>query len=197
MKIKILTLVAAAVFMMSTGCNLFIPDEYTLNIDREFIIDGYIMSELDSVVQQQKNAIVIKPGGRTAMRSLELTQYAIEFTTEIRRGEGLNFYFRTTKHDFPEKEGIRFRYALDGCSVIENGETLASVDSITASLGQAKKLQIKNDGVYYQIIADCDTIYSGRSPKPGTEWIVIETFNDSEAYLYGINFADILDRNPF
>ncbi len=194
---KIIITIAAAFFFGLTGCNLFIPDEYMLNVDREFIVDGYIMSELDSVVQEQKNAIVIKPGGRTAMRSVELTQYTLEFTTEIRRGSGLNFYFRTTKHDFPAKKGIRFRYALDGCSALEDGVTIASVDSITASIGQAKKIQIKNDGVYYQIIADCDTVYSGRSEKPGTEWIIIETLDDTEAYLYGINFADILDRNPF
>ncbi len=189
---KINILIAALALFLLNSCQ---PDTYFLNRKvAEYMISGEILSHIDSVEKSGENAVLIHSGGITSLRVLKITQLIADFTIEASNGKGIRFAFRTNSNDYPEHNAIRFDYTTEGSSVFENNSLLARVDSVKLTHYEPVRLKIYNDGIYYKILVDCDTVYKGSTMLPATEYVIIESLGGTEALLSGIDFAEIVDE---
>ncbi len=166
------------------------PDQFHLNEDNEFPIDGLIMSDLNSVAKLKANEINISESGVAALRSVGLTQLHADLTTQLISGEGLSLYFRTVSNEYDNHPSIKFDYTTSGCKVFENNKLLAVVDSVKAKVGQYSRVHIRNDGVVYVITVDCDTVIKSRTYIPTTEYLILSSMKNSNVRISGINFDE-------
>lgn len=175
------------VILLLSSCN---PTMFVLNSRGEHIISGEILSSVESLEVTGDKQLTMYPGGKVALRVPLITLMIAEFTADIQQGEGLKFFMRTVVNDFEKIGNIEFDYTTKGSKVFENGRVIGMADSVAAKANQPRKIVIKNDGPVFCILADCDTVYSGRTNLNCTEFIIIEAFPDTKARLYGINFAE-------
>ena len=190
-KIKILTIFLAALAIIITSC----ATEYFL-LDEQMPerVVGYKMTSLDSVEKMRTNQFKIYDGGMCSLRKMEVTQLLADFTVEVDGGEGIRFAFRTVRNKYEQQPKIAFDYTPNGTVLKENDEVIADVDSIKLEYNEPKRVVIKNDGRYYYVTVDCDTVHTGYTRMPATEFVIIETLPGSNAVLSGIDFAEILDK---
>lgn len=191
MKIKIIIL-SILVIIIHSSCS---PDRYKLMFDTREFIHGYKMNSLDSTEKINENSIQLYSGGMTALRLFDVTQLYADFTVNITGGDGVSFFFRTTKHDFEQenKTGITFDYTRDGCYIRDSGELVAEVDSVKMMYSVPARVKIKNDGRNYLITVDCDTVYRGHTRNWATEYVIVRAMNESNVRLSGIHFENILE----
>ncbi len=175
------------ILIMIVSCN---PTEFFLNVRSDLIISGENLSTIESLEVTGDKQLILYPGGKVSLRVPLVSLMTAEFTVNLQQGEGLKFFFRTVVNDFDKQGRIEFDYTANGSKVYENGKIIGVADSITAKHNQPKKIVIKNDGPVFCILADCDTVMSGRTKLNCTEFIIIEAFPNSSAKLYGINFAE-------
>lgn len=140
-------------------------------------------------VQRNGDFIRIKPGGRLALRTEDYTQFLVQYDMAILSGSGANFYLRTVAHQFDTTKGIRFHYAVDGCTLrTEQGKTIP-LEFNADTEEQAIRLLSEADQI--EISVGCDRIYDGPSHLEGTEYIIVEALPDSEIEFRAINYFDI------
>jgi hypothetical protein len=184
-----------ALLLALTSCA---PDLFTLNRGiYNSRIYGLKMTSLDDVEVVNDNSIIIRNNGIAALAIAEKTQFEADLTVKLLSGHGLRFAFRTVSDNYSVHPAIFFDYTTDGSNVRENDHALAAVDSVKAKINQPSRIKIINDGKVFTILADCDTVYLGRTEIPATEYIIIESLRSSEALLSGINFADIRSVQNF
>jgi hypothetical protein len=174
------------------------PDEFLLNKGLyENQVNGLKMTSIDDVDVVNDNSIFIRNSGIVALTLAEKTQLIFDVTVDLQSGDGLRFAFRTVSDNYATHPGIFFDFTTSGSRVRENQTTLAAVDSVRAKIGQLSRIRIFNDGKIFTILADCDTVYYGRTELPATEYLIIESLRGSEALIKGISFADIRSIKNF
>jgi hypothetical protein len=171
------------------------PDKFTLNNKSEYRIEGLIMSNLDCVEVDKDNAIMLHPGGRAALRTFDLTQLLADFSVNIYSGQGIRFAIRTVSKYYPNSPSLVFDYSLSGCKIIENDKIIGFNDSVKVKFKEPARIIIKNDGEFYSIKVDCKEVFKGFTKIPSTEYIILETLMESEAYVYGIKFANVIKED--
>lgn len=184
---RTLKYITPVLLLLIISCN---PTEFFLNIRSELIIAGENLSTIESLEVNGDKQLILHPGAKISLRVPLVSLMTAEFTVDVQEGEGLKFYFRTVVNDFEKRGRIEFDYTTSGSKVLENGRIIGIADSVAAKQNQPKKIIIKNDGPVFYILADCDTVMSGRTKLNCTEFIIIETRPNTRAKLYGINFAE-------
>jgi hypothetical protein len=185
MKTLKLILLISAVFTIACS-----PTEFYLNMKSEHVINGENLSTIESLDVTGENHLTMFPGSKIALRVPLISLLIADFTVDLQQGEGIKFYIRTIINNFENRDMIEFDYTTHGSIIRDKNNILATADSVTAQLNQPKRIKIKNDGPVVCITVDCDTVYSGRSKLNCTEFVIIETMQNSKARLYGINFAE-------
>jgi hypothetical protein len=187
MKILISILVSMLVLI---SCS---PHKFALNKKSENRIEGFIMSnDYDKVEITADNELVLYEGSMVSMRTYNLTQLYADFTVTPLRGDGVSFYFRTVQNNFIKQPYIKFNFSSGGSSVEENGNLIATADSIKARIKESSRVRIMNDGILFNITVDCDTVYSGLTSLLATEFVVVAPMPDSRVLLSGIFFDDVI-----
>ena len=195
---KIILYILPVIILTSCMSKIF-PDPYLFILNEEIQdvtpIYGKIMSHLSSVEVTGINEIEVYPGGRFALASAMMTHLNADFTVEIMEGEGLRFAFRSASHNYDIHPKVVFDYTTSGCTVKENNTILTTVDSIKADLNKRFRVKIDNNGSFFNITVDCDTVYKGHTSIPMSEYVVVETLESSAARLSGINFEEYVETN--
>ena len=172
------------------------PDKFILNQNERYPISGLIMSGLDRVDVIGENVLILNEEGRTALRSVGLTQFRADFTVELLKGDGIRLSIRSASHHYRYHPSLALDYTSNGCSITENGRLVKKIDSIRAIYRTPTRIIMENDGKYCQISVDCNIIYKGPTPLLATEYIILESINDTKARITGISFNDILEADP-
>lgn len=179
-----------------TACS---PDTFLLNRSGKFpnsrMIYGFNMSELDSLDVTGDNSLYLHSGAMTALALNKMTQLHTDITCELTQGTSLRFAFRTTGVDYPERKGVTFDYSTTNSIISCNGKIIRTVDSIKAELNKPSRIQIFNDGNMVNVIVNCDTVYYGKVFIPATEYLIIESLNNSTAKLSGIIFSSLRESD--
>lgn len=144
------------------------------------IYSGRILSDRHDV-EVTNSGIVLKPGARFAIKTLEVTEFAGQFEVAILSGRGMTAYLRTVPYGFDTTKGIAFRYAVDGCSIrLGDGRTIplpynAEVDQQIVTL--------YNEAARLSVGVGCNGLYEGETDLPGTEYVIFETLPESTVEL--------------
>ncbi len=194
---KIVLLFSALVLFQ--GCTviaeMFVPDYFLLNDQGKHPLNVQIIGKLNAVDPAAGNAFIIYEKGAAALRSPGLTQFVADFTVSLHRGEGFRFIFRTNVKDLGQHPAIVFDYTSEGSFVRENRVPVAADENIKAGIRKPVRIQLTNDGKEVKISVDCQTIYYSHTQLKATEYVVIESLNESAGVISGIEFAEILDAN--
>jgi hypothetical protein len=191
MRLIIIISITVAALMLAS-CS---PDLFTLNKRNNQYIGGLIMSDLDDVDIINDNSLMLYDGGAVAMGRSELTNLTADFTVDVMKGEGLRFAIRSVSDHFDKQPAIYFDYSTEGSSVIEKGKEKILLHNIKAKINQPTRIIFKNDCSYYSIIVDCDTVYTGRTWLPNTEYVIIKTLPKSDVLLSGISITHTIVEN--
>jgi hypothetical protein len=188
-----IVIILILLFSVLISCS---PDRFTLNVNEEIAIYGLIMSGLESAEKpdEYSNALHLRSNARIALAAPYLTQFESRFTVEIKKGGGLKFSIRTISDNFDAHPRIQFLYDSFGSTIYENDRKIIAVDSIKATAMEKKLIRLSNYGDYYTITVDCDTVITGRTKLPATEYVIIETLDDTEIFISGIKFAEIYGK---
>jgi hypothetical protein len=183
----------AVLFALVISCS---PDRFALNENEEIAVYGLIMSDLETAEKPDKytNALHLKSNARIALAPYHLTQFQARFTVDVIEIKGIKFSIRTIADNFESHPRIQFIYDSFGSYIYENDNKIVSVDSIKASAMEKKLITLSNNGDYYTVTVDCDTVYSGKTKLPATEYVIIETLDGTEVFISGIKFAEIYDK---
>ena len=191
MKKYILIIILAAII---SACN---PVNFVLNKNEDVTLYGLIMSALETVEISSKysNTLLLRENARVALSTSKITQFNSKFTVEIFHGEGMRFSFRTISDSFDDHSSIQFDYNTEGSYIYLKDKLLVMTDTIKANAMDKKLIQISNNGDYFLVAVDCDTVYYGRTNLPATEYVIIETLGKTEVFVSGIEFAKLYEYN--
>jgi len=171
------------------------PDQFILNQRKREIINGLIISNIDSVEVIGDNAIQLYGGGHVAMRRSHMTQILADFTVKILQGDGLRFAIRSVSDNFENHPAIFFDYTIKGSKVFEKGKFETIIDSVKAKVNDIKRIKIMNYGKNLFITVDCDTIFNGRTELPATEYILIQALKSTNVQISGIDINKSDEEN--
>ena len=113
----------------------------------------------------------------------------------MHRGEGFRFGFRTNSLEYGRHPAILFDYTINGSTVYENNQVVMKKDNVRPGIKTPARIQISNDGREIKITVDCEEIYYSNTALTATEYIIIESINNTAGVFSGIEFAEILDAN--
>ena len=177
--------------VLAASCGLLPqPDKFKLDKTSSAPIEGVILSDIDLVDVTRDNELSILDGGIVSIKRPNITLSQIDFVTYLRDGDGLRFYTRTDNKKYRKEQGIMFEWTKSGSAVYQNGVKLASADSIKAAENHPSKIILLQDGDYFQITVDCDTVIKARTRLPGSEFLIIESVNSS-SLISAINIDNI------
>lgn len=178
------------ILLLLSSCS---PDTYLLNVSSQNPLFGKILTGYGTAETTSGNSILLRSGGITAIRRYSLTQYTAHFTTEIKKGDGLVFHFRTAPNNFESQKSIKFEFSTDGCKITESGSESIFIDSVKAKRNIPYLIKIFNDGKFAKVSVDCADIHFSATNIPSTEWVLIEALKDSEILLYGIEYLPLAE----
>lgn len=173
---------------------IFLPDpeHYMLDIKSPFPIEGFVLSGYASSGKVCDNQLYIDQNSTTAIKREGLTQFIFDATFTINKGDGIKFYLRNTYKSYNDISGIVFEYNQNGSKIFENGVLIAKVDSIKLQADSPTRIKIKQDGNYYDILVDCDTVIKATTKLVGTEYILMQSIQ-SNIDISGITLDEIHD----
>ncbi len=168
------------------ACN---PDEFELNKGIKEIA-GLKMSGLETVDVINDNSVLLEDGGFIALARNKITDLVSDITVDIKEGDGAWFAIRCASNNYENHPAILFTYSINGLSVQEKGKPLISLDKFKANGREPSRIVIKNDVKRFDILVDCDTVYTGFTDIPNTEYILIKSLPKSKVLLTGISMKE-------
>lgn len=178
--------------LLTLFCFSCVKEEFYLNKLHEKHLSGFVLGSLDSIAVTHDNAMTLFSDELVALRQVDITQFTGDFTVELKRGDSLSFSFRTIADHFAQQPKLTYSFTTTGSTVWQNGQMIAQVDSVKLKRNEKYRLKIHNYANYFCITVDCDTVLYSRTNLDLSEFIIIRTFNATEASISGINF-DIVD----
>jgi hypothetical protein len=149
--------------------------------------NGTILSSYDAV-EVTKTGIVIKPGGRLAIKTPYVTQVLAQMEVTILEGSGMNAYLRTVANRFDTTHGIAFRYAVDGCQIrLADGRVVPLYYNAET---EKQTVSFYHEASLLTISVGCQRLYEGESELPATEYLILETLPGSTIEIRTINFHE-------
>lgn len=170
-----------------TGCKVAnLPTTMGRDYERIDIImgddlyTGRILSDRHDV-EVTSNGILLKPGARFAIKTLEVTEFLGQFDVTIVSGQGVTAYLRTVPYQFDSTQGIAFRYAVDGCQLrYPNGRTIPLEYNAETETGT---ISLYNEAARLAVSVNCQQLYEEDTNLPGTEYVIFEPLPESTVEL--------------
>lgn len=171
----------------TTGCKVAnLPTTIGRDYERIDIImgddiyTGRILSHRDDI-EVTKNGILLKPGARFAIKTLEVTEFLGQFDVSIISGQGVTAYLRTVPYQFDTTHGIAFRYAVDGCQLrYPDGRTIPLEYNAETETGT---ISLYNEAARLAVSVNCQQLYEDDTNLPGTEYVIFEPLPGSTVEL--------------
>ncbi len=176
------------------GRRLNTPDVFDMNLRSERpLIEGFILSDITSVENNADNGFIMFPNAYISLREYRLMSRVSDLSIKTNGGDGMMFTIRTTQHERNNEPGIKLLINETGSTVFENNKIIFENPGAKLLPGEDQRLRIRNQGKYYSMSLDCETIYTGTTELPQTEFILIKTLPNTQALVYGIEFDDVFD----
>lgn len=181
--------------LINMGCGILPkPDQFQLYKTSSAPIDGFIMSDINTVKLTKDNELLFLPNAMVSLKRANITHSLFSVLASLNSGNGLRFYFRTNKNKYSTEPGLVFEFTKNGSVVYDNGVKVAETDTVKVIPGKTAKLIVLSDADYFQITVECDTVYKGRTKLVSSEFVIIESIN-SNALLSAIYFDNIYGFN--
>lgn len=168
------------------------PDRFTLNkrIGAN-LIGCKILSDIDNVKKTGDNSVLILPNGILAMKVLGMTQHESDFTVNLLKGNGIKFAYRTVEHNRDIHSSLIIHLTNDKIAITDqSGSLIAENNNYGLSVNTKYRFRVVNKGKNLKIYLDCDEVLNVSTKIPATEYILIETINDTKAELSGIDIQE-------
>lgn len=189
---KYISFIIIIIIMIFQSCA---PDEFVLNQESQYLINGIKLSSLNSIEQIATNALLLHENSITGLCLTNITQIYADFTMELRKGNGIRFAVRTNLNDYPNHPSITLDWTIEGCIVKENGKVINVNNSIKAIPFYPTRIIIVNDCELVKMYSDCNLIAQFKTKLPCTEYVVIEAEKGTEALAKGIEFFKVSEKN--
>lgn len=181
------------------GCGIvpaLLPDPYFFRINRlstSPILACYNLSHIDSVDVIADNSLKILKGGKVAFALPEVADHISDFTITPRNGSEFSLVCRTTPRELKEHRGLEFLFLKGSVQVIENGKKIDEIKNVYCSKDIAERIILINDASEYSLQVGCTVVYRGKTHIPGSEYVVLQSHNDTELKVQAISI--IQNRN--
>lgn len=201
-KIKNIILINILVVILSSCASdyfnlyLYHPDK-TKRISGRIFTDKSNIRNLNvlNVKVINDNSISLKDHNTVALKYFMENEYIADFTFLAKSGKTVTFYSRCAYHNFDKQNKIKLEYNENGIYLYEiynDNETLIAKDlSKKLTINEKVRFFIKNDGKKLKVSMDCDDIFDVRTNLNISQYLIIETEQDSEIVLSAINFENI------
>jgi hypothetical protein len=156
------------------------PDKFILRKMTDYLVEGYILKNVDSVEVKLDNTMELSSGSMVALRTFGITETHFDMTTELLEGEGAEFYFRTAIDKFDVHPALKFKLSSSGCNFYENNNLLGIIDSIKFDPKNNGRLHIRNNGNKYLVTYNCDTLKYGSTSIENSEFLIIKPLPGSK-----------------
>lgn len=174
---------------IGTACT---PEGFRLNmLKNKNLINTVIVGDLNKVEQINDNSFIIEDSGIVAMRDLGNTQIEMKFELEFLEGNFARFGIRTTRVNYNPKNNIIFEINGNDVSLYQNNKILVN-KKLLISDRKTKLIKIFNLGNELKISIDCDEIVDMKTKLPVTEYLIVESNNNSRLKISGTVFDLIL-----
>lgn len=167
-----------------------VNEQFVLNEGNKELIVGLKMSGTETIVEVNDNSVLLNDGGFIALKRQGITDLVSDITVDIKEGEGAMFAIRCASNNYENHPAILFTFSKNGFAVQEKGKPLINLDKFKASEKEPSRIVFRNDGKRYDIIVDCDTVYTGFTEIPNTEYLLIKTLPKSKVLLTGISMIE-------
>lgn len=185
MRIYILLLI---IITLLPSCNY---DEFTLNKNiRGEEFKCFILTDYRTCEQLNDNSVMIYDGGLIALRRYDRTDLVSDVTVEIKEGEGAKFAMRCASNNNENHPAVWFTYSTNGIAVQEKGKSIINLGSYKAKINEPARIVFSNECKRYDIMVDCDTVYTGWTDIPNTEYLLIKSLPKSKVLLTGISMVE-------
>ena len=168
------------------------PDDFTLKTGKynNDIINGYNKSVYGTYDDINDNTVMLKENGYVSLRRQGFTELTTDITVELIEGEGVQFAIRCVKNKSENHPAILFTYSTSGSAVQERGKASLAFPQYKAKIKEPVRIVFKNDCKRYDILLDCDTVYTGWTDIPNTDYLLVKSLPKSRVFLTGISMVE-------
>lgn len=185
---KYYIIIVFIMMLMIQSC--IVKDTFTLYPSKTENIEVRKMSVMGTFEEVNDNSVMLSEGGFIALKKYGITDLVSDITVDIKEGEGAMFALRSASNNNELHPAILFTYSKNGFAVQEKGKPLISLDKYKAIEKEPSRIVFINDGKRYDIIVDCDSVYTGFTEIPNTEYLLIRTLPKSKVLITGINMIE-------
>ena len=181
------------------GCGIvpaLLPDPYFFRLNRlstSPILACYNLSQIDSVDIIADNSVKIFKGGKVAFALPEVADHIADFTITPSNGSEFSLVCRTTPRELKEHRGLEFLFLKGSIDVVENGKKIDEIKNVFCSKGITERIILVNDASELSLQVGCTVVYRGKTHIPGSEYVVLQSHNDTELKVQAISL--IQNRN--
>jgi len=184
---KIYILIICIILTIVSAC---VNEQFVLNEGNKELIVGLKISGTETIDEVNDNSVMLYDGGFIALKRYGITDLVSDVTVDIREGEGAMFAIRCASNNYENHPAIILTFSVNGLSVQEKGKPIINLDKYKASKNEPSRIVFRNDCKRYDILVDCDTVYTGFTEIPNTEYLLIKTLPKSKVLLTGISMVE-------
>ncbi len=192
MKVRMNIIVFALALLLTIASCGILPHPDTFKLDKTVLppINCFILSDINSVEKTFDNEILLHKKGICSLKRDNITTSKFQLTATLRGGDGLRVSMRSDMKKYKTEPGIILEWAKTGTKILENGKQLMSESSIRAFENKPVNFTFVNQGNFYYIVLECDTIYRGITDIPCSEYYILESV-DADLKISGIKLEDL------
>ncbi|MBI5325219.1 MAG: hypothetical protein HZB41_08115 [Ignavibacteriae bacterium] len=153
-------------------------------------IDGYNLSGYGTIDEINDNSVLIKEDGFYALKKTGVTELVTDLTVNLKEGEGVWLAYRCASNNYNNHPAILLNYSTKGLTIEEKGKNIINLDKYKARINEPVRIVFLNDCKRYDVLLDCDTVYTGYTDIPNTEYLLVKTLPKSKVLLTGISLDE-------
>ena len=160
-------------------------------------ISGYNMSsykDIELIVDNGKDAILIKENSTVSLKSEELTQFNFQSYFKIISGNDFSLNLRSTRDKYSPNNGINIKVSNNEVLSSEKGDLIQEFSKLKLNKDQYYKLRVLSDGKRVKVFIDCDEVLDYRTILQATEYLIISS-EDTKLIFNSLQFIDVYPSN--
>lgn len=161
--------------------NRYVPNVYPIEV--QIISDEYWR-----VDQVAENSLMLDTNGKAALRVLEMTHYIADMSVDLKTGTGVRFVIRDVKNKYSKAKTIWMDVTNQNCKIYNNEKEIFSSSDYKLVTNSQSRIKIENDGKYLRVYFDCDKIFEFETYLINTEYLIVESLENSQVKLQAIQF---------
>jgi hypothetical protein len=178
-------------FLLISFLQACTSDDFTLESwkDNKVEIDGYMISGYGTV-KEKDNSVMLYEDAYISLRRKGYTELGSDITVEIKEGEGVQFAMRCVSNKSENHPAILFTYSTGGSTIQEKGKSPINISQYKAKINEPVRIVFLNDCKRFDILLDCDTVYTGWTDIPNTDYLLVKALPKSKVQLTGISMVE-------